>query len=125
MKDVLIAKRQRGDLIGKTYYPEKRRLSRNDVLCVNILKIVLEEHPEISYATIRKSLFQILKEDHYQLLYFDGHLSEFTNRFYETICSIIEGEIKMSDLDMFLCDLMYWSKEAFTTSINTLEKNML
>ena len=114
-----------GSSAYRSYYPEKRRLSANDELCITILQRLLEAYPEISYSTIRKSLFQILKEDHYQLIYFDGHLSELTNRFYQIILNATEGKISKDGLDMFLCDLMYWIKEAFVSSLDKIQKNII
>lgn len=121
MENLLAVNEKSGDVIFKTYYPEKRRISYNDELCIKVLKRVLEDYPNTDYTKLRRSLFQILKEDSYQLQYYDGHLSDFTLMLYANICDSLEGPMNKLDFEIYLCDLMYWSKEICYSSPSSIQ----
>ncbi len=125
MNKMLKADKETENSIFKTYYPERRKLKTMDELSLTVFKRIQEKHPNLSYETIRKSLLQIVKEEHYQLMYYDGHLPEITVKLYQLICETVAGKLKESELDMFLCDLMYWCKEIKASSLSNIEKNLL
>lgn len=125
MSNMLKADIETGNSTFKTYYPERRKLKPMDELSIIVFKRIQEAYPNLSYETIRRSLLQIVKEERYQLMYYDGHLPEITVKLYQLICETVAGKLKDSEINAFLCDLMYWSKEIEASSLQTIEKNML
>jgi len=99
--------------IYKRYYPKDRRIDYYDGLCLDIIRRILKDKPHTTVEHLKKTILQILKEEHYQLVYHDGHIPEYTRYLYEIITNTIDIDPSTSKFELFLCNLIYWSKEYY------------
>lgn len=99
--------------VFKVYYPKERKINYNDFTCLEIMRKIIKDKKDVKLEAMHKALLQIIKEEHYQLVYYDGHIPEFTRYLYEVIVNTVDIDPASHKFHMFLCDLIYWTKEYF------------
>lgn len=98
---------------NRKYNPRERKISFKDLNCLEIIRRLVKDKADATQEELQKSILQILREDHYQLVYFDGHVPEFTQYLYQLIINTVDIDPSTSAFSLFLCDLIYWCQEYF------------
>lgn len=96
-----------------TYCPTEKKITKRDIQCIEVLKEILLRYPDTKERQIRKSLLEIIKQEQYQILYYDGHTSEFTAYLYNTIRRNVDIVPDTLEFNLFLFDLIHWCSEYF------------
>ncbi|ABR49330.1 hypothetical protein Amet_3192 [Alkaliphilus metalliredigens QYMF] len=98
---------------GDVYNPKDKLLTTEDVQCLKILDKIMKNCNMLPEKRLKEAFLEIIKQEDYQLLYYDGHTRDSTAYINHIIKKNTDEKPDTLEFNLFIFKLTYWLTEYF------------